>query len=330
MSTVTVCIPTYNRAELLREAIQSVLAQTYLDWELLVSDNASTDHTAEVVAAFKDARIHYYRQPENIGMMPNFRSAIEKVSTEWVALLPDDDQFLPEHLEVALAALSAYPQAAYYACPATYFGELDTGALRPHAVTDLTTPLLYFAPTRAVEFLGLDNPGPLHIVARRRAFHPQIFWGKGDFPPFDMLILTQLMVQGGFVFGNRSTTRFRMHRQSTSVGANSRRRFIRYNCMVWFCIRWLAQFLLAQGLSTVQAIEDHGMHAASDQHVVPLVLALASWDSPPPLRTVARRVFRARSDMDRFSARFRLARRVGFWVLPWLEKMDQAWVGWHP
>jgi glycosyltransferase involved in cell wall biosynthesis len=69
---VSVIIPTYNRAEFLREAIQSVLAQTYTNFELLILDNCSPDHTPEVVAEFDDARIKYLRHQCNIGGIANW------------------------------------------------------------------------------------------------------------------------------------------------------------------------------------------------------------------------------------------------------------------
>ena len=71
MPRVTVFIPTYNRARLLPEAIESVLAQTYDDFRLEVSDNASDDATPEVVASFDDPRLEYVRQPENLGLLGN-------------------------------------------------------------------------------------------------------------------------------------------------------------------------------------------------------------------------------------------------------------------
>ena len=66
MPKVTVCLPTYNRAHYLREAIESVLSQTFQDFELLICDNASTDETSEVVKSFRDARIRYVRHSRNI------------------------------------------------------------------------------------------------------------------------------------------------------------------------------------------------------------------------------------------------------------------------
>jgi hypothetical protein len=105
---------------------------------------------------------------------------------------------------------------------------------------------------------------------------------------------------------------------------------VRYNCMVWYGIRWLAQFLLDRQICALEDIEAHGKSAMSELHVVPLVLALGSFDSPPALRAVASRIFHTRKDMDQFSARFRLARRMGFTAVPIMEKLSQIRSGWHP
>ena len=95
---LTVGIPTYNRSGLLREAIESVLAQTFTDFRLIVSDNASDDDTAEVVRSFGDERIEYARSEHNIGAIGNFNRLIELADTEFLMLLPDDDFLYPDHL----------------------------------------------------------------------------------------------------------------------------------------------------------------------------------------------------------------------------------------
>jgi glycosyltransferase involved in cell wall biosynthesis len=72
---VTVVIPTFNRARFLPVAVDSVLAQTYGDFRLLIADNASTDETADIVARYDDARIDYVRRPENLGITANHNLA---------------------------------------------------------------------------------------------------------------------------------------------------------------------------------------------------------------------------------------------------------------
>jgi glycosyltransferase involved in cell wall biosynthesis len=91
---VTVGIPTYNRAALLKEALESVLAQTYSKFRLVISDNASTDETSEVVASYGDARIDYIRAERNIGMIGNFNRLINLRTREFLMLLPDDDRHI--------------------------------------------------------------------------------------------------------------------------------------------------------------------------------------------------------------------------------------------
>ena len=119
---VTVGIPTYNRAHLLREAIDSVLAQSYRDFTLLVSDNASTDETSEVVESFADPRIRYVRAQENIGMVANFNRLVELAETELIMLLPDDDMLYPGYLGAVVDVLQRYPAVGV---AHTAFDEID-------------------------------------------------------------------------------------------------------------------------------------------------------------------------------------------------------------
>src|SRR4249920_1379724 len=108
-ATVTVAIPTYNRAALLRETLDSVLAQTHSNFRLVISDNASTDETADVVASYCDTRIEYVRREHNIGMNANFNRLIELTETEFLTLLPDDDLLYPDYLHSVLDVLQRNP-----------------------------------------------------------------------------------------------------------------------------------------------------------------------------------------------------------------------------
>ena len=99
MPKVSVILPTYNRAEFLRSAIESVLKQTYTDLEIIVSDDKSTDHTEEVVRSFKDERIKYIRNKGNKGVSAARNSAIMASKGEYIAFLDDDDEWLPDKLK---------------------------------------------------------------------------------------------------------------------------------------------------------------------------------------------------------------------------------------
>lgn len=105
---VTVGIPTFNRAGWLREAINSVLAQTFTSFRLIVSDNASDDDTPDVVRSFKDGRIDYVRSDRNIGAIGNINRLIALADTDFLVILTDDDVLYPGHLEATVALLTRF------------------------------------------------------------------------------------------------------------------------------------------------------------------------------------------------------------------------------
>ena len=85
MHKVTVLMPTYNVAPYVREAIQSVLKQTYRDFELLVIDDCSSDETVEVVGSIDDPRIRIVQNEKNVGLAENLNRGLSHITTEYVA-----------------------------------------------------------------------------------------------------------------------------------------------------------------------------------------------------------------------------------------------------
>ena len=110
---VTVTIPTYNRATMLRETLRSVLEQSYSNIEVFVSDNASDDDTGAVVESFGDPRVHYLRNERNLGHFVNLSRGLHLGTAEYVAILPDDDHMLPGHLEQQIAVLDQHPEVGF-------------------------------------------------------------------------------------------------------------------------------------------------------------------------------------------------------------------------
>ncbi|MGB3297561.1 MAG: glycosyltransferase [Phormidesmis sp.] len=106
---VSVCIPTYNRADILPHAVASVLSQTYADFELLICDDASTDHTAKIASQWSDPRIRYIRHPQNIRRSRNMRSGYEAARGEYFIKFDDDDALTPTFLEKTVAILKTHP-----------------------------------------------------------------------------------------------------------------------------------------------------------------------------------------------------------------------------
>ncbi len=129
---VVVGLPVYNGQNFLRESIESVLAQTYTDFHLVISDNASTDETEAICQEYakQDSRVIYYRQPENIGCAPNYNFLFEQYGRyspyfKWQA---HDDLIAPEFLERCVAVLDADPSLAIANCRAYNINEHGTRA----------------------------------------------------------------------------------------------------------------------------------------------------------------------------------------------------------
>ncbi|AEB08259.1 glycosyltransferase family 2 protein [Desulfobacca acetoxidans] len=104
---VSVIIPTYNRADVVGEAINSVLAQTCRDFELIVVDDGSEDGTAAILAHYQD-RIRIIRQARRQGVSTSRNTGARQAGGEWLAFLDSDDLWLPRKLEVQLAFIGAH------------------------------------------------------------------------------------------------------------------------------------------------------------------------------------------------------------------------------
>lgn len=115
---VTIAIPTYNRADAyLRPCLEGALAQTYHDIEIIVADNGSSDETGSVVQSYRDKRIRYYRQPNNIAPNDNFNFCLQQAQGSYFHLLLDDELVDVDFVDVCMQAAGGR----------TDFGLLRTG-----------------------------------------------------------------------------------------------------------------------------------------------------------------------------------------------------------
>jgi glycosyltransferase involved in cell wall biosynthesis len=108
--SVTVGIPTYNRADsYLKNALKSALAQRYENFEIVVSDNCSKDHTQALVEQMDDGRIRYFRQEKNIPANDNFNFCLQQARGDYFLLLHDDDLIDPDFVAACMQAANGDP-----------------------------------------------------------------------------------------------------------------------------------------------------------------------------------------------------------------------------
>ena len=96
---VSIIMPSYNTELFIADTIESVLAQTYTNWELIIVDDCSTDHTDDIVANFSDERIRYFKNMNNQGSAVSRNRALKEAKGKWIAFLDSDDLWFPEKLE---------------------------------------------------------------------------------------------------------------------------------------------------------------------------------------------------------------------------------------
>jgi len=134
---VSIGLPVYNGEEFLAEAVDSILAQTYADLELVISDNASTDGTERICRDFadRDSRVRYYRSDENLGASWNFNRVFELANGDYFKWAAHDDRCEPEYLERCVKVLDENPEVVL-AFPRSRRITLD-GQFRPSMRHDL-------------------------------------------------------------------------------------------------------------------------------------------------------------------------------------------------
>jgi glycosyltransferase involved in cell wall biosynthesis len=128
---VTVGIPVYNDERYVEAAIEDILAQTYRNLEIVISDNFSTDDSTEICWRYvsKDARVRYVRQERNLGPHANFRYLIDQAQGRYFMWAASDDRWDPEFIERLVYTLEEEPEAAVAFCP---YVEIDEqGGLLP-------------------------------------------------------------------------------------------------------------------------------------------------------------------------------------------------------
>lgn len=111
---VSLCMPVYNGENYVRAALDSILAQTFTDFELIVTDNASTDATGEIVSAYaeRDSRIRYVRNQQNVGAAKNYNLGYEMARGEYLKWCAHDDMISENFLEVLVKALDENQDAS--------------------------------------------------------------------------------------------------------------------------------------------------------------------------------------------------------------------------
>lgn len=210
MPRISVGIPVYNGERYLSETIDSLLAQSFHDFELVISDNASTDRTEEICRAYaaRDPRVRYFRNQENVGGSKNFSRVFELARAPYFKWAAHDDLCGPGFLEKCLEVLEAHP-AVVVCYPGIRFIDQTSAVIGHH---DPCCNLRSTRPSeRAREFLfyAKSNCLPMFGVIRRDALAKTLL--LAPFISSDLILLFQLALLGEYYEVDEPGLFFREH-----------------------------------------------------------------------------------------------------------------------
>jgi len=109
LSLVSICIPTYNRAGMVRKAIESALSQTYTNIEILVVDDASNDDIESVIAGYNNEKLHFFKNKRNLGQFGNFNRCIELSKGKYIHILHSDDYIDSNFISISVDFMESHP-----------------------------------------------------------------------------------------------------------------------------------------------------------------------------------------------------------------------------
>ena len=248
---VSIGMPVYNGAQFLRETLDAIVSQTFRDFELIISDNASTDETQAICQAYaaRDPRIRYYRNEQNLGAARNYNRVFELATGEYFKWAAHDDLFGPQFLEQCVELLDRY--ASVILCYAQSAVIDEHGRNLGHDPVDLNLrsprPHQRYAAYHQ-RFRAHRNCNPVFGLIRAHVLRltPLI----GNYVASDEVLLGELALRGEF-YELPETLFFRRDHSQTSVRTHKLR-----DRLVWFdptkegqihfpYWRWLAEQLAA-------------------------------------------------------------------------------------
>jgi glycosyltransferase involved in cell wall biosynthesis len=236
MTKVAIGIPVYNGSNYLAAAIDSILAQSYGDFDLLISDNASTDGTEEICRAYaqKDRRIRYIRQPKNVGAAANHNLLVQMTDSPYFKWAAHDDLLAPGFLAACVDVLDRDPTVVLASPASMLIDELGkplTYSAEQGGMIDRSGVCWPVMPEKNDGLMASDPTQRFEAVMRNMVMCVEIFGLmrrsallrtglQGPFSGADKVVLAQMSLLGRFWLGPETLFLRRCHAQQFSAALN--------------------------------------------------------------------------------------------------------------
>ena len=232
-------LPAY-KARFFREAIDSILAQTYKDFELIIVNDASPEDLDSIVNSYNDSRIRYYVNEQNIGgkdLVAQWNHCLEYAKGEYIILASDDDVYFPQYLEKMDALVQKYPEVNVFRPRVQYIDKEGGVEWVGGCIAETVSPLEYW------NFWGIVGSSIGHIV-----FKKDELCQKGGFVNFpmgwgadDAAIL--MMGSNGICFESEILYSFRMSGENISSALNDYPRLVKKIEARFIFYKWLKAYI---------------------------------------------------------------------------------------
>jgi len=199
---VSIGLPVYNGENFIREAIESILAQTFGDFELIIADNASPDNTEYICRSYAaaDPRVHYYRNKENLGGAYNHNKVFSLAQGKYFKWAAHDDKIAPQYLQQCVDVLEKYPSVVL-AYPATMVINAQGKCIRKYQnELELTQPGPHqrFRQFHNIVHMNRNNHECHPVFGLIRADVLRRTARIGNYVSSDLVLLAELALHGRF------------------------------------------------------------------------------------------------------------------------------------
>jgi glycosyltransferase involved in cell wall biosynthesis len=214
---VSLALPVYNGGEYLRETLEAVRAQTFTDWELVISDNGSTDETLDIIREFAgmDDRISYRVHPENVGAHRNYNSIVPHVRGEYFKWLAHDDVIAPTFIERCVEILDARPEVVLVFAATVRIDE------EGEVIGELRTTVSYESDSpyeRLCAYIGdrMKSPQIFGVMRRSTLLETPLL---RSYRASDFTFLQEMSMRGRFAYIDEPLFFYRFHTRRHSASS---------------------------------------------------------------------------------------------------------------
>ena len=221
---ISIITASYNYEEYIKPAIESVLAQDYSDWELIIVDDCSTDNSIKVIESFQDSRIKLIKNEKNLGLKQTLLKGIENASGEYIAFLESDDIWRLDYLSKKKAVAEKFPDAALIFNDVELFGD-DRKVSRVQKIFWQNNEFLsrFTYPKNLFKYLNVQNRILTFsaVMIKKSMLNPEYFNTPAD-KLLDWWLYIHLAENNDFYYIPEKLTGWRLHPKSYITAKKSR------------------------------------------------------------------------------------------------------------